>query len=262
VQPSIDVLGISIKTFGLFFALNFVAWGLLVGRRLREIGRPIDWAYEMVFWALIGGLVGARGYYLLQKGGSVSLGDVFGGSGLIWYGGLLGGVVAVCVWARRRDFLGVTLFDLAAPGLALGYAIGRIGCQVSGDGDYGKAWDGPWAMSYPDGTVPTPPGVAVHPTPIYETLVMGLVAWVLWQLRDRVRPGVLFALYLVFAGVERFLVEFIRRNADVFAGLTAAQLESVAMFAAGVAWLVVVVRRHGTLWLASPPRRTVAPAAT
>jgi phosphatidylglycerol---prolipoprotein diacylglyceryl transferase len=247
VRQSIDVFGLSLKTFGIFFALNFVAWGLVVARRLREIGRPIDWAYEIVFWAMVGGLIGARGYYLLQNHRSLSLGDVFGGSGLIWYGGLLGGVVAVVLWARRRDFLSLALFDLSAPGLALGYAIGRIGCQVSGDGDYGKAWDGPWAMGYPHGTVPTAPGVTVHPTPIYETLSMGLVAWALWQLRDRVRPGALFALYLVAAGLERFLVEFIRRNSDVAAGLTAAQLESLGMLVAGVVWVVVLLRRYGTL---------------
>jgi phosphatidylglycerol:prolipoprotein diacylglycerol transferase len=259
VQPDIDVLGLSLKTFGIFFALNFVAWGALVARRLREIGKPVDWAYEMVFWALVGGLVGARGYYLLQNHSSLSLGDVLSGSGLIWYGGLAGGAVTILLWARRRDFLSLALLDLAAPGLALGYAIGRIGCQVSGDGDYGKAWDGPWAMGYPDGTVPTAPGETVHPTPIYETLTMGLVAWVLWQLRDRVRPGVLFALYLVFAGVERFLVEFLRRNEDVALGLTAAQLESLVLFVAGSVWLALVVRRHGTLAL-RPARGGVRPA--
>jgi phosphatidylglycerol:prolipoprotein diacylglycerol transferase len=259
VQPDIDVLGLSLKTFGIFFALNFVAWGALVARRLREIGKPVDWAYEMVFWALVGGLVGARGYYLLQNHSSLSLGDVLSGSGLIWYGGLAGGAVTMLLWARRRDFLSLALLDLAAPGLALGYAIGRIGCQVSGDGDYGKAWDGPWAMGYPDGTVPTAPGETVHPTPIYETLTMGLVAWVLWQLRDRVRPGVLFALYLVFAGVERFLVEFLRRNEDVALGLTAAQLESLVLFVAGSVWLALVVRRHGTLAL-RPARGGVRPA--
>jgi phosphatidylglycerol---prolipoprotein diacylglyceryl transferase len=247
VQPSIDVFGFSLKTFGVFFALNFVAWGLLLARRLREIGRPVDWAYEIVFWALIGGLVGARGYYLLQNHKSLGVGDVFGGSGLIWYGGLLGGVVSVLLWARRRQFVSLALLDMAGPGLALGYAIGRIGCQVSGDGDYGKAWNGPWAMGYPKGTVPTAPGVTVHPTPIYETLTMGLVAWVLWQLRDRVRAGALFALYLVAAGVERFLVEFIRRNEHVVAGLTAAQIESLVMLVAGLVWVGLLLRRHGTL---------------
>jgi phosphatidylglycerol:prolipoprotein diacylglycerol transferase len=102
-------------------------------------------------------------------------------------------------------------------------------------------------MGYPNGTVPTAPGETVHPTPIYETLVMGLLAYVLWQLRDRVRPGVLFALYLVFAGAERFLIEFIRRNDDVALGLTAAQLESLSLFIVGAVWLFLVGRRGGLL---------------
>ena len=89
------------------------------------------------------------------------------------------------------------MFDMCATALALGYAIGRIGCQVSGDGDYGIRSSLPWAMGYPHGTVPTPPGVRVQPTPIYETVTMCLLAYLLWQLRDRVRPGVMFALYLL-----------------------------------------------------------------
>src|ERR671920_1300860 len=91
-------------------------------------------------------------------------------------------------------------------------------------------------MSYPDGTVPTDD--KVHPTPVYETLAMGTVAIVLWQLRDRVRPGILFAIYLVLAGVERLLVEFIRRNDEVALGLTLPQLISVAMILVGGAWLL------------------------
>src|SRR4051794_35674364 len=220
---------------------------MLLAKRLRELGKPVDWAYEIVFAAIVGGLIGARGYYLIQNHASLSLGNVFSGSGLIWYGGLLGGTVGVLLWAWRRGFVTLALLDMSAPGLALGYAIGRIGCQVSGDGDYGKAWSGPWAMGYPDGTVPTDPGVTVHPSPIYETLTMGLVAWFLWRLRFRARPGVLFAGYLVFAGLERFLVEFVRRNEDVVLGLTAAQLESLAMLVAGLIWLAVIARRDGGL---------------
>jgi phosphatidylglycerol:prolipoprotein diacylglycerol transferase len=115
--------------------------------------------------------------------------------------------------------------------LAVGYAIGRVGCQLSGDGDYGIASDLPWAMAYPDGTVPTTE--SVHPTPVYETLAMGLAGLFLWRLRDRVAPGVLFGLYLVIAGIERFLVEFVRRNEEVVAGLTQAQLIALAMLALG-----------------------------
>ena len=99
-------------------------------------------------------------------------------------------------------------------------------------------------MAYPDGTEPI--DETVHPTPIYETLSMGLVAYLLWRLRDRFQPGVLFSLYLVLAGAERFLVEFIRRNDDVVVGLTQAQLLSLAMIAAGTAWLAVKASR-GTL---------------
>jgi phosphatidylglycerol:prolipoprotein diacylglycerol transferase len=149
------------------------------------------------------------------------------------------------------------MLDLAAPGLAIGYAVGRIGCQLSGDGDYGIPWDGPWAMAYPDGVVPTE--VEVHPTPIYETLALGIATYVLWRLRDRLRPGLLFAVYLVIAGSERFLIEFIRRNEDVAIGLTQAQLLSLAMAIAGVAWLVAAARRPGleadSQMRASPPTR-------
>src|SRR5919201_6025352 len=166
--------------------------------------------------------------------------NLFGGSGLVWYGGLLGGTIAVLIWARWRGFLELALIDIAGPGLAVGYAVGRIGCQVSGDGDYGIHSGVPWAMAYPKGEVPTT--TEVHPTPIYETLAMGLVAWFLWRLRARARPGALFALYLVLAGIERFLVEFIRRNKEVAAGLTAAQLESLGLLVAGPPAIPLVVR--------------------
>jgi phosphatidylglycerol:prolipoprotein diacylglycerol transferase len=99
-------------------------------------------------------------------------------------------------------------------------------------------------MAYPDGTEPI--DEKVHPTPIYETLSMGLVAYVLWRLRDRFQAGVLFAIYLVLAGLERLLVEFVRRNDDVFLGLTEAQLLSLAMIVVGAVWLAVKARR-GTL---------------
>jgi phosphatidylglycerol---prolipoprotein diacylglyceryl transferase len=245
VVAHINIFGISIQTFGVFFALNFLAWGAVTHRRLDELGKPTEWAFEMVVVAVVGGLIGARAYYLIQNHKSISLGNVFSGSGLVWYGGLAGGVVAMLIWAHRRRFLNLQLFDIAAYGLALGYAIGRIGCQVSGDGDYGKAWRGPWAMGYEKGTVPTAPGETVHPTPIYETVTMGLVAWLLWHWRDRFRPGVLFAFYLVFAGTERFLVEFLRRNEHVVGGLTAAQLTSLGLLVLGLALLLVAQGRGG-----------------
>jgi phosphatidylglycerol:prolipoprotein diacylglycerol transferase len=238
VLPEIELGPLTLQTFGICFALGFLAAGALIARRLVEIGKPRDWAYEMAFAALVGGLIGARIDYVLQNWDSASddlLGTLFGGTGLVWLGGVIGGAIAVLLWARWRGFLEARMFDLAAPALAVGNAIGRVGCQLSGDGDYGRATDMPWGMAYPEGTVRTLE--EVHPTPIFETLAMGLIALALWQLRDRVRPGGLFALYLVLAGFERLLIEFIRRNDDFLIGLTEAQLISVAMILGGAYWI-------------------------
>ena len=240
--PEISIGPLDLKTFGICFALAFVCSGAIFGRRLRELGKPADWTYEAVFAALIGGLVGSRVDFLIQNWDDVSgdlLGNIFSGSGLVFFGGLLGGAVGVLLWAWWRGWLGWALFDTAAAPIAIGYDVGRIGCQVSGDGDYGVESDLPWAMAYPEGTVPT--HETVHPTPVYETLVMGLATLVLWRLRDRFAPGVLFGLYLVIAGVERFLVELIRRNDSVVGGLTLAQLYSLALLALGSA--IMVARR-------------------
>jgi len=253
VLPEISFGPITLQTFGICFAFGFLAAGALVARRLEETGKPRDWAYEMVFAAIAGGLIGGRIDFILQNWDSASddfVGTLFGGTGLVWLGGVIGGAIAVCLWARWRGFLGVALFDLCAPALAVGNAIGRVGCQLSGDGDYGHATGMPWGMAYPEGTVRTLQ--EVHPTPIFETLAMGLIALALWQLRDRVKPGGLFALYLILAGFERLLVEFIRRNDDFVLGLTEAQLISVAMILGGAYWLG---RLRG-----APPRARAAAA--
>jgi phosphatidylglycerol:prolipoprotein diacylglycerol transferase len=258
LQPEIGPF----QTFGIMFALAFLAAGALAYRRLRELGKPGDWAYEMLLAAAVGGIVGARLDFVIENYDDVKddlLGNIFSGGGLVWYGGAIGGALAVVAWAWYRGMLNLPLLDLCAAPLALGYAIGRIGCQLSGDGDYGEPWDGPWAMSYPEGTVPT--DVPVHPTPIYETLAMGFAAYALWRLRDRFRPGILFALYLILAGLERFLIEFIRRNDDVALGLTQAQLFSVAMVLAGVVWIVVVARRGSLLRESPPPEPAAEPAS-
>jgi phosphatidylglycerol:prolipoprotein diacylglycerol transferase len=258
VQPELHIFGITLQSFGLMMALGFVVAGLAAGRYLKELGRPVDHAYEMVFAALVGGIAGARLWWIAENWSDAKddvLGSLFSGSGLVWYGGAIGGAIAVLAWAWRRRVLDLTTLDVASVPLAAGYAIGRIGCQLAGDGDYGKDWDGPWAMAYPHGTVPTT--TPVHPTPVYETLAMGLVALVLWRLRHRWRPGTLFGLYLILAGAERFLVEFLRRNPDELLGLTQPQLLSVVMMAGGAAFLGlrgIMARRYGARHLEALPR--------
>ena len=239
MQPEIHLGPVTLQSFGLMLGLGFVVAGVLAARRLKEIGRPADWAYEMVFAALVGGIVGARLWSVIENWDEAKddiFGSLFSGSGLVFYGGLLGGALCVLGWAAWRGVLDLKTLDVAAAPLAAAYAIGRIGCQLAGDGDYGKAWNGPWAMAYPDGTVPTTD--EVHPTPVYETLTMGLVAWFLWRRRNSMPPGGLFALYLLLAGTERFLVEFLRRNERVAAGLTVAQFIALAIMVVGGAWLV------------------------
>ena len=135
------------------------------------------------------------------------------------------------ITARRLRIPIDVLLGSTAPALAIGYGIGRIGCQLAGDGTYGVASSLPWAMSYPHGLVPTT--VAVHPTPVYETLASLLIFALLWRLRRRIAPLNLFGLYLVLAGAERFLVELIRRNDAVLLGLTQPQLWAAGLAIAG-----------------------------
>jgi phosphatidylglycerol---prolipoprotein diacylglyceryl transferase len=237
MQPEIDIGPITLQTFGLCFALGFIAAGAVLAKRFTELSKPPDWAYEMVFTALVGGLVGAKLDFIIQNPGE----PLFSGSGLVWFGGAVGGAIGVLAWARYRSIPLWQVCDIAAVPLALGYAIGRVGCQLAGDGDYGIPWDGPWAMSYPDGTVPTTE--KVHPTPVYEALATGAIAYALWRMRNAFSVGMLFAFYLVFTGTERLLVEFIRRNDEVALGLTQPQLISIVMIVVGAAWIAVRARR-------------------
>jgi phosphatidylglycerol---prolipoprotein diacylglyceryl transferase len=239
VLPELHILGLTVQTFGLMLALALVSSGVLVAWRLKELGLPVDWVYEIMFCAGVGGIAGAKLWYVAEKG---DLGSLFSGTGLVFYGGALGGALAVMAYSRFRGFLDYRLFDMGAPALAIGYAVGRLGCQLAGDGDYGIPSNLPWAMAYPKGTVPTT--VEVHPTPIYEFLVMGAVTIWLWRRRDKVRPGELIGWWAVLAGIERFLVEFIRRNDDIWGPFSLAQFVSVLMIVVGGWWLLRVRSRE------------------
>lgn len=231
VIPDLFSIGpFTLYSFGLVVALGLIVSAYFLSRDLASRGRDPALAWELSIAAVVGGFVGARIDYLIQNGG----GSLFSGTGLVWYGGVIGGAIGVwLVTAWRKIPIGVVA-NAMGPALALGYAIGRIGCQLSGDGDYGSASSLPWAMSYPEGTVPTTE--LVHPTPIYETTAMLVAFFVLWRLRSRFdRPWALFGVWCVFAGVERFLIEFVRRNDSVVAGLTTAQLISIVLVALGVA---------------------------
>ncbi|MBI2242811.1 MAG: prolipoprotein diacylglyceryl transferase [Nocardioides sp.] len=235
-----ELFGLSVNSYGLSKAAAALVAGFLLVREFRRLGWDEDRAWTLVMATTLFGFVGAKAYFLTENGGSISL-HHFGASGFTWYGGFLAGTLTVLVLARRWRLPLVPLAGVLASPLAAAYAIGRVGCFLAGDGTYGRPSDLPWAMAFPDGTVPTT--VPVHPTALYETIAALLLAVGLWQLRTRVRPVTLIAVYALVSGVTRLLIEELRINAEGWLGLTQPQLWSVALAIAGLGLLAHAVYR-------------------
>lgn len=230
-----SILGFDVQTYGLSKALAAWVAALLLARAFERRGLSRQHAYSLVLWSTVWGFAGARAYYLLEHLGTLTWHDL-GGMGFTWYGGLVAGAAAAVIMVRRwRLPLGVVAGAMAAP-LSVGYAIGRVGCLVSGDGTYGRPTTLPWGMTFPNGVVAT--GVPVHPTPLYEALAALLIAGFLWWLGRRATGPVVFAWYLVLSGIARLLVEYLRTNAPVILGLTQPQLWALVATALGVTLMV------------------------
>ena len=244
----VSIGGFDITGYGLMVMAGFFVAGWAMQQELTRRGFSDVYAWDIVMAAVIGGIVGAKVWYAALHGAQT----LFSRSGMVWYGGFLGGVAAVIgMGAWRRVPLRFSM-DLTAPALAVGYALGRIGCFLVQD-DYGRPTDLPWGLKFPEGLPPstaqslapwgvevpanTPPTevLAVHPTQLYEAGMMLGVFWLLWRLRaHRHATGWLFGLYLSLAGVERLLVEFLRAKDDRLVGaFTVAQVTSVTLIVAG-----------------------------
>jgi len=245
VWPVILHLGpLTIYSYGTMMAIAFLVAGWLVGLELERKGMPADFASTMVFWAAVGGIAGSKLWAIFDEPQGLlvdPIGTVFSGSGFVWYGGLIGGTLAVTwtIWRHGLPWLAVV--DCIAPAMALAHGIGRIGCQLAGDGDWGTITDVPWAMAYPAAITgwPYPPGVLVHPTPVYETLAYTVVFGILWSIRKRPHAdGALLWWYLVLACGARFVIEFWRINPTVAFGLSAAQLTSLGLMTIGATLLI------------------------
>jgi phosphatidylglycerol:prolipoprotein diacylglycerol transferase len=200
----------------------------------------------------VGGVLGAKLWHVLEDPTTLMhqpLQVLFDRAGFAWFGGLLVGIAVLVLLGRQARIGGLGMLDLAAPAVSVGYGVGRLGCLVSGDGDYGIPTSLPWGMSFPHGLVPT--SQRVHPTPIYELLVALLIAAYLWrrgaQSADGKTPplGQITGEYLVLSGVARFLVEFIRINPRIYWGMSNAQVASLGSIAAGIL-LILWARRHST----------------
>ncbi len=251
IYPLVFQLGpLTITGYGLMMMVAFLMAGWAIQMDLRRRGMNEDYAADVVFAAVIGGIVGAKVWYVLLTGEWDTL---FRRGGFVWYGGFLGGVAGVLLNGWRKRVPPRWTMELTAAPLALGYALGRVGCFLVND-DYGIPSSLPWAMTFPEGLPPTtvanlelmhvpfPPNanpaevVAVHPTQLYETALMMLAFWWLWRLREhRHGAGWLFGVYLVLAGAERFLIEFVRAKDDrLFGPISLAQVTSVLLVLVGL----------------------------
>jgi phosphatidylglycerol:prolipoprotein diacylglycerol transferase len=285
--PFLHIGRLAIPTFGLMVACAMVAAYFVLradfARRGLGAGAPggaSGLAEAFIAIPCLAGIIGAKLYHVLETPRDLfadPIGEIFSQFGFAWFGGLLAGLAAFLWLARRNKISLLAILDAGSTAAALGYGIGRIGCLLSGDGDYGVPTSLPWGMSFPNGLVPTEQ--RVHPTPIYELLAACLIAWILWRFgavqiralrgRDgamarkrvesplRAEPeiaaadprasyggglpaGDVFAAYLVLTGAVRFLVEFIRINPRSFFGMSNAQAASLASMIGGVAlwgWL-------------------------
>jgi phosphatidylglycerol:prolipoprotein diacylglycerol transferase len=247
---------LQITGFGVAMLLAFVVGQLVSAAELENRGEDPEVMGDVIMAAVISGLLGAKIYYAILIGDPSA---IFSRAGFVFWGGLMGGIIGVAamVWYKKAKFTHIS--DAMGPALAGAYAIGRTGCFAVGD-DYGKPWNGPLSVSFPEGAPPStvqnltqqfgatvdpalsPEQVlAVHPTQLYETAMgVGMFA-ILWYFRGHPHQrGWLFGFYLALAGVERFIIEFFRAKDDRFFGaLTMAQVIAIGFVVAGTTWMIM-----------------------
>jgi phosphatidylglycerol:prolipoprotein diacylglycerol transferase len=237
--------------FGVAVLMAFLIAQTIAQRELARRGHDPSPISDLIFAAVIGGLLGAKLYYAFVVG---EPSDLFTRAGFVFWGGLIGGIIAVLWVAKVKKLHLPRIMDVGGISVAAAYSVGRTGCWAVGD-DYGKPWLGSkWAVMFPEGAPPStarnladfgypiPPGItestvlAVHPTQIYEVVLGFLMFAFLWRIRDHKHAeGWLFAVYCVLAGIERFIIEFFRAKDDrVFGAFTIAQMIAVAFVIVGV----------------------------
>ncbi len=242
--------------------------------KLEEITvHPFELTGNIIMLGALSGILGAKIFHNLENIDefvSDPVGSLLSFSGLTFYGGLIVAAITIIWYARKNKIPALVISDIAAPAIMIAYAVGRIGCHVAGDGDWGivnelakPGWlpDWLWAYNYPHNVINegvrivgcegkhcfelVPP---VFPTPIYETIVCGIFFGILWAFRKKMKTaGMLFFVFLIMNGVERFLIELIRVNTQyhIFGyGITQAEIISVALVIAGVSGLVWLRRKQ------------------
>jgi phosphatidylglycerol:prolipoprotein diacylglycerol transferase len=249
--PYLHIGPLNLPTFGLMVATALMFSAYILQKDFERRGWAAD-GYSMITVAGLSGMLGAKLYHLMEAPAEFFADPwplLFSRTGFAWFGGFLAGFAAMLYMGWRAKLPTLEFLDACSPAAAIGYGIGRIGCLLSGDGDYGIPTSLPWGMSFPNGVVPTIE--RVHPTPVYEFIVwVAIGAW-LWKLggkfaRESRAPGEIFFYYLMLTGVARFLVEIIRINPRSFLGMSNAQTMGAVSVIAGAAllWRVKVTRKN------------------
>ena len=222
-----------VTSFGVLVAVAALVGLSVFSRELRRRHLPED-AVNAAVGGVLGGLLGAKLIWSIEFAGTAPFSDLlFSRGGLSWFGGFAGGL-STGLWLLHRYRVPlVTGLAAASPALAIGHAIGRIGCFLVGD-DYGKSTNLPWGVAFPKGLPPT--DVPVHPTQLYESAALAILAIVLIRMRrEGVADRIVLSTYLAAAGMIRFIIEFVRINAHVAGPLTLAQLWSLGLICLAVA---------------------------
>ncbi|MBI3585706.1 MAG: prolipoprotein diacylglyceryl transferase [Ignavibacteriales bacterium] len=247
----------TIYSYGLMLAMGFIVASYLLTLELKRKNLDPNLGNNVTLIALIGGIAGSKILFLLEHFNlfiADPIGMAFSPSGLTFYGGFILATILIYSYVKKKGIKFFTIADSVSPGLLLGYGIARIGCHLSGDGDYGFPTTLPWGTNYSKGTYPpsaafksfpeitsqfpngiVPDNTLCHPTPVYEFLLCAVLFAVMWRLRKNLKPdGKMFMLYLLFAGAERFTIEFSRLNPRLAFGLSEAQLIALALVALGL----------------------------
>ncbi len=227
---------LEVTSFGVLVAAGFMVGLWLMQRELRWSGLPEN-ATDAGLAGMVGGLVGAKLVWAIEHSGTGPLADlIFSRGGMSWYGGLAGGLAAGLLLLALRGLPLLPIVAAATPGIAVGHAIGRIGCFLVGD-DYGLPSDLPWAVAFPEGLPPTT--VPVHPTQLYEAAGLLVIAGLLVRWRRLRRPAsFVLGAYLVLAGGLRFAIQFLRVHDPLLFGLGVAHLASFAAVIAGIGFIL------------------------
>jgi phosphatidylglycerol---prolipoprotein diacylglyceryl transferase len=251
--PDLFKIGsLTVHSYGLAIAVAFLFGIILVRRGAKKRGLNPDLAYDIVLAAMIGGVVGARIVYVINNWREFSSNPlaIFATwqGGLVFYGGLIGGTLAVFAVIKMRKLPVGMVADMTAPALALGSAVGRLGCFANGC-CYGEVTSVPWAVVFTNhNSAARPLGMPLHPTQLYEFSYNLLILALLLFAEKKVKSdGVLFWMYVSLYGLFRFIVEFFRADPVAFAGMSASQIFSVVLLILGASVILLRYRNKGVV---------------